>query len=77
MTDKQLVPTIEFATRPIIVDGEKLTTSELAWLGRSIIVALSEGEKIDKEFVKNFIKIRILIYTNPENVDFGRYENDR
>ena len=77
MTDKQLVPSIKFATRPIIVNGEKITTSELAWLGRSIIVALSEGEKIDKEFVKNFIKARILIYTNPENVDFGRYEYDR
>lgn len=65
------MPTIEYATRPIIVNGKEVTTSELAWFGRMVIVALSMGEKIDKKFVKRFISTKILIYINPENVDFS------
>ena len=68
------MPTIEYATRPITVNGEKVTTPELAWFGRMVIVALFMGEKIDKEFVKRFIRTKILIYTNPENVDFSEEE---
>lgn len=65
------MPTIEYATRPITVNGKEITTSELAWFGRMVIVALSMGKKIDKKFVKKFIRTKILIYTNPENVDFS------
>jgi len=68
------IPTIEYATRPLIVNGKELTTDELAWFGRAAIVALSKGEKVNKEFVKDFVDIKILIYTNPENVDFSEEE---
>lgn len=64
------IPTIEYATRPLKVCGKKITTEELAWFGRSAIVAISRGVKIDKQFVKDFVDTKILIYTNPDNVDF-------
>lgn len=68
------VPTIEFATRPLKVNDKILTTEELAWFGRTAIVAVSQGAKIDKKFINNFIKAKILIYINPANVDFGEQD---
>lgn len=70
---KTEVPTIEFATRPLKVNGKILTTAELAWFGRAAIVAASQGVPIDKIFIEDFVKYKILIYTNPANVDFGEY----
>lgn len=77
MTDKQIIPLLEDMIRPIIVNGKKVTTEELAWLGKNVIVAVANGEVIDKEFVKGFIKFKNEIYKNPENVDFGEFNNDR
>ena len=71
MTDKQIIPLLEDMIQPIIVNGKKVTTEELAWLGKIVIVAVANGEVIDKEFIKGFIKHKIEIYKNPENVDFG------
>ena len=71
MIDKQIIPLLEDIIQPIIVNGKKVTTSELAWLGKIVIVAVAAGEIIDKEFIKTFIKHKIEIYKNPKNVDFG------
>ena len=70
------IPNLEYLTRPIKVSGKEFTTTELAILGRVIIVALSQGVKIDKKFIKDFTDEKILIYTNPENVDFSGYEGN-
>lgn len=68
------IPTLEYLTRPIKVSGKKVTTTELAILGRIVIVAVSQGVKVDKKFIQEFVDEKILIYTNPENVDFSEYK---
>ena len=69
-----IMPTLEYLSRPITVEGKKITTTELAIFGRMVFVALANKEKVNKEFARQFLKEKILIYTNPENVDFGEQQ---
>ena len=64
-------PTIDYLTRPIKVNGKEVSTTELAIWGRIVLVALAEKQKIDKNFAQKFLDTKILIYINPENVDFS------
>ena len=69
-----IMPTLEYLSRPIIVEGKKVSTTELAIFGRMVFVALANKEKVNKDFARKFLEEKILIYTNPENVDFGEQQ---
>lgn len=62
-------PTLEYLTRPIKIGKEIVSTQELAVFGRMCLVALWQGDKVNKAFAKKFLKEKILIYTNPDNLE--------
>lgn len=62
-------PTFKYLTRPIKIGDEVVSTQELAVFGRMCLVALWQGDRVNKTFAEKFLKEKILIYTNPDNLE--------